>query len=767
MERYCLDGLWSLTYFPQGAHPAARPSELTGELPTIPAQVPGNVELDLCRAGVLPEDLFFGENIRLLRAYEGHEWWYRRAFTLPNLAPGQRLLLRLEGVDCLAEYFLNDQPIGRSDNMLIPHKLELPASLLLPGENQLAVRLRSPLREALAQDYPPTLLLGGDRMITECLFVRKAAHSYGWDIMPRALSAGLWRSVSLEVQDPARIEQVYIATRAADENHAELAVTYQLALPYDMLGRAVLTLSGRCGDSRFEAAERLRFAAGALDVSVPRPALWWPAGYGGQPLYEVTAALTLDGRELDRRSWRVGIRTLELDRTESNLEQGGRFQFRVNGVDIQVRGSNWVPADVFHSRDAARYEAMLDLFSDLQCNMVRCWGGNVYEDDAFFDSCDRRGLLVWQDFAMACALPPQSDAFAAVLEAEATAIVRKLRNHPSLALWAGDNEVDQFMAWRGLDPAANRITRQVLPRVTALQDPYRPYLPSSPYISPEARAAGAPAMPENHLWGPRDYFKSPFYTDRCAHFVSEIGYHGCPNVSTIRRFIDPEHLWPCLPNPQWRLHATDDFDTRARIELMADQVGELFGRAPDNLEDFALASQISQAEAKKFFIETSRRLKPRRTGILWWNVIDGWPQFSDAVVDHDFGRKLAYYYIRRAQQPLCLFCSEPEDWHITLLAGNDSRDSRTGTYTVTDADSGQELLAGAFALSPGENRALGRIRVCQSDHRLLLIRWESGGAAGGNHYLLGHPPFDLETYRRHLTAIAALPLGFDPEAVAR
>jgi len=520
--------------------------------------------------------------------------------------------------------------------------------------------------------------------------------------------------------------------------------------------------------------------AGATDIPVAEARLWWPRGYGEAALYEVTCELRrdADGQVLARRVDTVGLRTAELVRTETTAaDQPGQFLFRINGVPILCKGSNWVPADAFHSRDAERYARMLALCAELECNILRCWGGNVYEDDAFFSACDRLGILVWQDFAFACGLYPQDDAFLARVRAEAEKVVRRLRNHPCLVLWAGDNENDVFYLARGLDPNANRLTRQVLPEVCRQWDPYRPYLPSSPYVSPEVvRRADQRLMPEQHLWGPRDYFKSRYYLENTAHFASEIGYHGCPNVSSIERFIEPAHLWPWQGNEQWITHAADPVPGgslyKYRIQLMADQIGELFGWAPDNLADFALASQISQAEAKKFFIELCRQRKWRTTGIIWWNLIDCWPQFSDAVVDYYFARKLAYWYIRRVQQPVCVVVAEPEDWHCRVIVGNDSRQPARGRCRLVDADSGQVLLDGPFAVDANANAVVGRLRVSRGAQRLWLIDWEleSGQGApvrGGNHYLAGTPPFSFAAYRRWLPQIAGLPLGFDAAQVAR
>ena len=200
---------------------------------------------------------------------------------------------------------------------------------------------------------------------------------------------------------------------------------------------------------------------------------------------------------------------------------------------------------------------------------------------------------------------------------------------------------------------------------------------------------------------------------------------------------------------------------------MANQIRELFGIEPQDLETFILASQISQAEAKKFFIEMTRLKKWRRTGVIWWNLMDGWPQFSDAVVDYYFGKKLAYTYIKRSQTPLCLMIDEPAQWHVRLYAGNDSRRDYTGDYTVRDADTNEMLLSGSFTSPANSSSLLGAIPVSRSDHRLFLIEWEVDRASFGNHYLLGTPPFSLDRYRGWLEQIASLPPAFDARAVGR
>jgi beta-mannosidase len=785
-----LDGAWELRYFPEGSLAVDGPDALSRSgAPAVPAQVPGNVELDLVRAGVLAEP-FTGEGILAVQQYETYEWWYSRRFAAPAGVGGRRVTLAFRGLDCLATVWVNGTQVGTAANMFIEHAFDV-TSVLAP-DNRVTVRIRSAVLAARAMDYPAAAYA----LVTnhEQLRIRKAPHMYGWDIAPRVVSAGLWRGVELRVHDPAGIRHVYYHTRSTDtsghasvesgptlaaagsaagEKEALLGVHWQVQIPDRELAGYAIRWTGACGTSRFSHETAVRFTAGTCEIRVPAARLWWPKGYGEPALYTVRCELLKDGVVVDAREERIGIRSIALRRSEiTSASEPGEFLVLCNGVPVMCKGTNWVPLDAFHARDAARYDMALALLREIGCNIVRCWGGNVYEDHRFFDACDESGIMVWQDFAFACGLYPQDADFHAEVRAEAIAVVRSLRNHPSIALWAGDNEIDIFAAMMDRDPAVNAISRRVLPEVCAAEDPGRVYLPSSPYVSPEAFRRGAAdqrIMPEQHLWGPRDYFKSRYYAESTAHFASEMGYHGCPNVSSIRRFIEPGSLWPWAGNSQWRVHASDQVPGggpyAGRIKLMADQVRELFGGDPATLEEFALASQVSQAEAKKFFVEMFRIARWRRTGVIWWNLLDCWPQFSDAVVDYYGGRKLAYWYLRRAQAPVLLMMGEPEDWRCRLVAGNDTLQEAAGEFRVSDAGTGATVIAGRYRVPPNANAEIGRIPVSRGEHRLFLLRWSAAGREWGSHYLLGTPPFSLAQYRAWLPSVAALPDGFDAASV--
>jgi beta-mannosidase len=564
-------------------------------------------------------------------------------------------------------------------------------------------------------------------------------------------------------------------------------VRFQFRAPGDLDG-LTLRFNGRCGEHTFEYEWPLEFTAGGCTIPIPAPRLWWPKGYGAADLYTITAGLYRGDERISERQDSVGLRVINILRTPTAGEMSERealpssparwdrpfdpahhFVIHVNGVPVMVKGTNWVPVDAFHSRDLERLPRALRLAADAGCNMIRCWGGNVYENDLFYDFCDANGLLVWQDLAFACCAYPQDDAFRAVVAAEIEEVAQRLRNHACLALWCGDNENDMLYLSEGLDPAQNRLTRETIPQVLHRLDPHRVYIPSSPHHPPEAVRAGLDT-PEQHLWGPRGYYKSSFYTRHSAHFIGEIGYHGSPAPTSLRRFLAPAELWPWQNNPAWQDHAVYHWQRSAidrdRIQLMANQVRELFGEIPQELAEFCLASQITQAEAKKFFIESTRLRKWATSGIIWWNLIDGWPQFSDAVVDYYFTPKLAYHYIRRAQAPVGLVLAEQgAGKYRALVACNDTRADADVTFRAWDADSGEILAQGAARVPANENWQVARLRAFASDRRLILLEWESAGQTWGGHYLAGSPPFDLPVYRRWLAQIAALPGTFSLEEI--
>jgi len=750
MKNLLLSGIWNLYYYNQKEFNINTPTELKkADVSSIKATVPGNIELDLSKAGLLPKDLFKGENIRTAKEFESYDWWYETEFETPEFVSDKKCFLRFGGVDCYAEYWLNGINIGSSENMLIPTELDVTDKLLVKGKNHLLVHIRSAVFEAKKMDLPSYSIINiwsNKYNNFDSVLTRKAPHGYGWDIMPRALLGGIWKDAELVAYEEYDIKQLYVFCSDISEKSAKINVTFELDAK-DTEGME-MKIEGKCGDSEFSFNCDFSYKAWKKSFKLENPKLWWPYGYGEPNLYDTKVTFYKNKKEVSKKEFKLGIRSVRLDRTDTTDGVNGNFEFFINDTPIMCKGSNWVPLDAFHSRDKERFNRAMELVSDIGCNILRCWGGNVYESKEFYDYCDEHGIMVWQDFAMACHAYPQDERFKKLIKEEAEVVIKERRQHPSVILWSGDNECDVLLITDGANPNDNIITREVLKRAVAENDIGRPYLPSSPYISEEVYKKGdLSLMPEDHLWGARDYYKSPYYAAPKCHFVSESGYHGCPSLESIKKFIDEDYIWPLYNNPQWNLHSTDMKGEDNRVMLMEKQVRQLFGKMPEDIEDFIFASQISQAEAKKFFIENIRTHRETKKGIIWWNLLDGWPQMSDAVVDYYFDKKIAYDYIKRSQQPFALMCTEIYDWNTTVIGTNDTREVKKGTYIVTNAEDGKVVAEGDFCINPGTNDTLCKIPLMYSEKGMLLIEWIIDGKRYINHYLYGFPGFELGKYK--------------------
>ncbi len=761
-----LDGKWTLHFWPQPEIPVTAPDEMQNiQYRTIPARVPGNVELDLQAAGLINNPMI-GNNVWEMRKYEGYQWCYTRSFPTPELRPNQKLQLWFGGIDCLADIWLNGKKVGSVDNMLIEHSFDITGSLEKDKENELQVIIRSAVIEA--QNYLLSPLgCKGTNANPESENIRKAPHSYGWDILPRLVSAGLWRSVELRVVDPIHFTDVFWMTSNVDVKNrkARVIVDYQLGIPFGELDKhqMIIRLS-RNGKEVYRTSQLVYTHVSRHMFTLNDADLWWPRGYGEPALYEAELSVVDSSDHVlayDKKN--IGVRTVELDFTElTTPENPGEFCFKVNGEKIFIKGSNWVPIDALHSRDASLLPGIMDMVVDLNCNMLRCWGGNVYEDHPFYESCDRNGVLVWQDFSMGCTMYPQSDDFAEKIKKEAKSVVLKLRNHSCIILWAGNNENDVSLNWQlrdfKIDPNRDRISRRVISDIIYEFDPTRSYLPSSPYCSPAYFAAGAheSMLPEQHLWGPRGYYKAPFYTNVNAHFVSEIGYHGCPNRESLEKMFDKEYVYPWKKNTfewndQWQTKAVRyhqySNQTITRNNLMVNQIKELFGDVPTDLDQFIFASQVVQAEAKKFFIEFWRMDKFKRTGILWWNLRDGWPVISDAVTDYYNSKKLAYFYIKQVQYDACVMIGDAKNGNHPVVAVNDTRTEKQGTVTVKDIDTKEVLFSGKFVIPVNGKTDIGYIPQ-HDGQSMWLIEYIVDGERYTNHYLAAKAPFKLKDYQQ-------------------
>ncbi|MBQ9995054.1 MAG: hypothetical protein IJP32_01675 [Clostridia bacterium] len=747
-ERIVLDGVWKGAYSAECDKPVCYADAVSAGMNEIPANVPGSLETDLEAAGILPE-IFFGENVLRTYDYENVHYCYSRTFAYE---PGDTDdVLVFEGIDCFADIYVDGVRIGGCDDML--YGREYPLTGIGAGEHELFVHITPAAIEARKHPIAPSM--NANEFNYDSLYVRKAPHMYGWDIMPRLVSCGIWKHVYIERRPKYHIDDLFLYTQRCDENYATVKATVATTIGnVNVHDRCFLKLTGVCGDSKFEVTRPMRHNSFVFTFGVNNPNLWWPHNYGDPSVYTVTAELYVQGELCETRDFAFGIRTVELDRTSTTDKDGnGEFCFKINGKKVFAMGSNWVQVDAIHARDEQRLPEILPMLTDIGCNIVRCWGGNVYENDIFYKYCDEHGIMIWQDFSMACGLYPQDEYFQNLMRREVEAVVKRLRNHPAIILWAGDNECDCAYSWGGdhRDPNENVITRKVIPEVLRIHDFSRPYLPSSPFIDEYAHRNGG-SISEDHLWGPRDYFKGNYYKNTVCHFASETGYHGCPSPESLAKYIDKDHLWPCLGDRQWLVHAAamtgeESHAYGYRIRLMWNQAETLFGKgnkATADLETFSVASQISQAEAKKYFIERFRLSKWRRTGIIWWNLIDGWPQISDAIVDYYYDKKLAYDYIKRSQKPFCMMFDEPENEKLNLYGVNDTRTDKTIRYTVED-DTGRIVVSGEALVKSDESTAVCAIPATD-EKRYYIIRWTDGETEGINHYFANIIDIDYDYY---------------------
>ena len=693
--------------------------------------------------------------------YEQCEWLYERTFPAIAAKPGERIVLRFGSVDTRAEYFLNGACLGRTENMFVPAEFDVTGRLV--ATNSLAVLIKSPLRD------PQNLLgtLGRTRVGgTDVEGIRKAQHSFGWDIMPRLVSCGIVKSVSLETLPETRFGDMHwmVMSVNATNRSARVVADCQILAPWRFLHKSRLRLTlSRNGRVVSSVEHPVRCLQTRDIVELSDVDLWWPRDAGEPALYDAKAELLDESGELlAEKARRIGIRTVELEHADYEDEANpGTFRFVVNGVPLYMHGCDVTPMDALHSRDRVHRRKCLDMLVDLNCNMVRIWGGGVYEDDEYYDFCDENGILVWQDFMFANVEPEQNDAFAKAVYEEAKYQVVRLRGHPCLALWCGNNELDRSVAgsWGRLapDPAKERISRELLPRVLRDFDPLTPYIPSSPWWTP-AVAAGKAGLSQDHLWGPRRLsFRGDYWCKSKVTFVSEMGCHGCPGVDALRRMMTPGCVepWPDASdktkfNMEWNCKAVCAYPEQCpmpqygdgRNALMTMQTANMFGRTPDHVEEFSACSQMYQAAALKYWIELFRSRKGRTWGLLWWNLRDGWPIVSDGVVDYWYGKKAAYEAVKSVQQPQLATVVEGG----RLAAVNDRLYAVRGRVTVTDVESGSVLYDAETELAANSARTLASA-LPLSGKGCVHVVYTFEGKRRENKCLYGDFPFECEKVR--------------------
>jgi beta-mannosidase len=619
----------------------------------LPARVPGHVHLDLLRHQVIA-DPFRGLHELGLAWVDEEDWVYRTTFDFTPDPALPRRVLRFEGLDTVATVFLNGAEVARHDDMFVP--LELDATgLLQAGTNELRVELASAVRvgrERRARYLAAEGLDPATLRFDEQAFVRKAQYMFGWDWGPRLVSAGLWQPVAL-LEHGGRLLDVRCRQRHLPGGDVELTVTSEHEEAGEPL-QAVHFLEGR--DAPLRDGETVR---------LERPERWSPTGHGAQRLHRLETLLVPAGAEdraaaeraaRDRRTVRLGFREVEL-RQEPDAA-GSSFELLVNGRPVWCVGASWIPD---HSLPSAvspqRLRAQLLRARGMNMNMLRVWGGGLYESEAFYDACDELGLLVWQDFAYACSYYPDDEAALEAAGREARAAVRRLRHHPSLALWCGNNENQVMFQDKWEDPARHpprlygeAIYQRVLPAVLADEDPDRPYVPGSPMgTAPGGTRINAGGAGDQHCWdvwhGRGDWV---FYSESTARFCSEFGFASAPGQAALRRMFAGGEPDPLRLPADDRVARWHDKTLKPLATFRA--LVELHYPAAHDLEEWAYTSQLNQRDALRHGIEHWRR-SPLCRGTLVWQLNDCWPVQSWALVDAQGEPKCAAQELRRLYAP--------------------------------------------------------------------------------------------------------------------
>ena len=641
----------------------------------IPATVPGCVTTDLLDAGLI-EDPYLNDNELKIDWIGRTDWRYRCVFEVGTaMLAQQRVDLVFDGLDTIATLALNGLPLGEANNMHRCWRFDA-KPLLQPGRNELLVEFAAPVTYAEATRRRDYHLLLQRKDTTERLdhlhnFIRKMACNYGWDWGPTLPTSGIWRDVRLEAWSHARIGDVRPQTTLHADDSASLVLRVEtepesepkpLALRYRVIDPDNGTIAG----GTFEGVTGGDIATAC--VAIEKPKLWWPRGYGKQPLYVVEIDLLDEqSRVLQTRRQRIGLRSVELvtdpdDVPVPHLGQGETMTLKVNGKPIYCKGANWIPDDCFPSRlTPQRYRRRIQQAVDANMNMLRVWGGGIFESDAmFYDVCDELGVMVWQDFLFACSLYPESEPYRSNIEAEVRDNVSRLARHPCIVLWNGANECIWITygygnEWHTVRPPGDGTWGlgyylDLLPRLVREVDPSRPYWPNSPYSGSMDRHPNANEFGNRHMWdvwhGEGNYRN---YLGHYPRMATEFGYHSPACWPTIEWFCPPEQRY--WDSPILSLHNKNG---RPGQQMTHERLHDDFNPPTDNFNDWHYLAQIVQARALSMGIEWFRCLFPWNQAALYWQLNDCYPVSSWSAIDSTGRRKPLWYASRRFFAPRLL-----------------------------------------------------------------------------------------------------------------
>lgn len=697
------------------------------------ATVPGTVHTDLLAAGVITEP-FASTAENSLQWIEEKDWDYRLIFT-----PSKELLaeqvqeLVFKGLDTYADVYLNDSLVLQTENMFLEYRVDV-KNVLRKDENVLLVRFGNTYKKGLelAEKYSVKLPADNDKgEVKTSVFTRKAPYNFGWDWGPRLLTVGIWRPVELLGWSAARLSDVQIIQTSQSATLATFDAHVRVVSATDNSSVNVF-LADSAGNSYASCEVDLEHVGDtviSMSFEIRDPKLWWPNGTGEANLYPIYTLLANQGNleTLDRRLDNIGVRTVRLVQEPDSVGEGRSFYFEVNGEPIFAKGANYIPQDVFLPRVTPdKYAEFIAQCKESNYNMLRVWGGGIYEEQAFYDLCDKNGIMVWQDFIFGCSFYPWDKAFLENVRREAVYNVRRLRNHPSIVIWCGNNEISEAwhhwgyqkaygwtqsekdMIWNGY----KALFEGVLPSVLAVEDTTRYYHPSSPlYGRGDPRSQ---TMGDVHYWGVF-HDEEPFstYKDKPGRFSNEYGFQSLACYDTYREYLQPDEM--TLYSEAMHVHQKNPKGYRVMEEYMVRDLPLV----KSDFRTYVYLTQLLQAEGIKIAMEGHRQKRPFTMGSLYWQVNDCWPVASWSSIDSRGRWKALQYYARRSFAPTALSFEKIDSTSRVRLWGvTDELQAKSGIVSLRLIDfKGKELWRDSMVVDIPRN---GNQMIFERTERELL-----------------------------------------------
>lgn len=675
----------------------------------LEATVPGCNFTDLRNNGKIG-DPFFGENEDRLQWIEEKDWEYKCLFKVEEeFLNSAETELVFEGLDTYCEVFLNKHKILDADNMFIAHRI-LCKKLLRGGDNELYVKFRSPISETrgiqkkLGTVYPAENDKSQQKL---SVFTRKAPYHFGWDWGPKFVTSGIWKSVYLRPVHTGRISNVHIVQRWQNDVKVTLDFNIEIEVLKGFKGEIDIRSEQGVPKTSWVGTLKKGLNQVQLSLEIENPERWWPNGLGESYRYSFVVDL-LNGTTVSSVEEKVGLRTIEVVNEPDDF--GESFYLKVNGHPVFMKGANYIPGDSFLPQiTKEKYEQLFEDVVRSNMNMLRVWGGGIYEDDYFYELADEYGVLIWQDFMFACTLYPGTDKFLGNVEKEAIFNIRRLRNHPCLALWCGNNEVDmgiEFWDWKNkfnytdneyekLKQDYHRLFRKMLPQLVADLDPGRFYFPSSPIGFWEIESDDHRG--DNHYWGVwhgEEDFDS--YSKRVPRFMSEYGFQSFPLQPSVNKYIlgKDQHI----DSAAMQMHQKHPRGNRIINETIL-----RYYKSPKDFESFLYLSQLVQADGLKIAFEAHRKAKPFCMGSLYWQLNDCWPVASWSGIDY-YGKWKALHYQVMKSFSKYLVTAEMQNDNMSFYIVSDSLEEQNALLTVVWKDiSGQTVREKQVALIVAPN----------------------------------------------------------------